>query len=142
MLHLDPFSLVLLGGAALVLALVVAVRLVRRRLVRCRSAPAPPDPEMFPKVRAWLAAAPGHALALQHMVHEHDQLRARAEAADQALVPLRDRALRAEQQCEQLRQELNRQHDQLEEFRKDREEVTQRVSQVLLDLLEKRHDER
>jgi septal ring factor EnvC (AmiA/AmiB activator) len=141
LLHLDPFSPLLLGGAALVLALAVAVLLVRRRIVRGPSAPAPTGPEVLPKVRAWLAAAPGHALALQHMVHEHGHLRARAEAAEQELAPLRDRIVHAEQQCEQLRQELSRRHDQLEELRKDWEEVTQRVSQVLLDLLEKRHDE-
>jgi len=141
LLHLDPFSPLLLGGAALVLALVVAVLLVRRRIVPGPSAPAPTDPEVLPKVRAWLAAAPGHARALQHIVHEHAHLRARAEAAEQALAPLRDRVVRAEQQCEQLRQELSRRHDQLEEVRKDWEEVTQRVSQVLLDLLKKRHDE-
>ena len=142
MLHLDRFSLMLLGGAALILALVVAVLLVRRRIVRAQAAPAPTDPRVLPKVRAWLAAAPGHALELQHMVLEHGRLRARAEAADQALAPLLDRAMRAEQECEELRQELKQRHDQLAELRQDWEEVTKRVSQVLLELLEKRHDER
>jgi septal ring factor EnvC (AmiA/AmiB activator) len=131
----------LLGGAALVLALVVAVLLVKRRIARSRSAAAPTDPEVRPNVRAWLAAGPGHALALQHMVREHPQLRARAEAAERELAPLRDRIVRAEEQCEQLRQDLSRRDDQLKELRKDWEDVTQRVSQVLLDLLEKKHDE-
>ena len=47
----------------------------------------------------------------------------------------------AEEQAEQLRQDLSRRDDQLKELRKDWEDVTQRVSQVLLELLEKRHDE-
>lgn len=141
MLHLDPFPPLLLGGAALVLALVVAVLLVRRRIAGGPSAAAPTDPEVRPDVRAWLAAGPGHARALQHLVREHPQLRVRAEAAEQQLAPLRDRVERAEQQCEPLRQELSRRHDQLEALRKDWEDVTQRVSQVLLDLLERRHDE-
>lgn len=140
MLHLGLLSPLLLGATALVLALVVAVLVVRRRIVRDQAAPAPTDPQAFPKVRTWLAAAPDHALALQQMVHEHGQLRARAEASDQALAPLRDRAMRAEQECEQLRQELNRRQDQLKELRQDWEEMTQRVSQVLLELLEKTPD--
>jgi len=141
LLHLDPFPPLLLGGAALVLALVVAVLLIRRRIARGRSAAAPTDPEVRPNVRAWLAAGPGHALALQHMVREHPQLHARAEAAERELAPLRDRIVRAEEQCEQLRQDLSRRDDQLKELRKDWEDVTQRVSRVLLDLLEKKHDE-
>lgn len=146
MLHLDPFPPWLLGGAALALALVVAILLVRRRLARRPSAATPTDPEVRPpevrpNVRAWLIAGPGHALALQHLVREHPQLRARAEAAEQELAPLRDRVERAEQHCEQLRQELSQRHDQLLALRKDWEDVTQRVSQVLLDLLERRHDE-
>lgn len=141
MLPLDPFPPLLLGGAALVLALAVAVLLVSRRIARGRSAAAPTDREVHPNVRAWLAAGPGHALALQHMVREHPQLRARAEVAERELAPLRDRIVRTEDQCEQLRQELSRRDDQLKELRKDWEDVTQRISQVLLDLLEKRHDE-
>ena len=142
MLHLDPFPQLLLGGAALVLALVLAVLLVRRRIARGPSAAAPTDPEVRPNIRAWLAAGPGHALALQQLMREHPQLRARAEAAEQELAPLRDRVERAEQRCEQLRQELSQRHDQLKALRKDWEDVTQRVSQVLLELLEKKHDER
>lgn len=72
---------------------------------------------------------------------EHPQLRARAEAAERELAPLRDRIVRAEEQAEQLRQDLSRRDDQLKVLRKDWEDVTQRVSQVLLELLEKRHDE-
>jgi septal ring factor EnvC (AmiA/AmiB activator) len=145
LLDLDLFRPLLLGGAALLFVLVVAV-LVRRRIARARSAAAPTDqeirpPEVRPIVRAWLAAGPGHARALQHMVREHPQLRARAEAAERELVPLRDRIVRAEEQCEQLRQDLSRRDDQLKELRKDWEDLTQRVSQVLLDLLEKKHDE-
>lgn len=140
MLPPDPFSPWLLGGAALVLALVAVVLVVRRRIVRGPSAPAPTDAEVRANVRAWLAAAPGHALALQHMLHEHGQLRARADAAEQELAPLRDRVVQTEVQCEQLRQELSRRDDQLEALRKDWEDVTQRVSQVLLDLLDRRHD--
>ena len=56
-------------------------------------------------------------------------------------VPLRDQIVRAEEQAEQLRQDLSRRDDQLKALRKDWEDVTQRVSQVLLELLEKRHDE-
>lgn len=146
MLHLDPFPPLLLGGAALVLALAVAVLHVRRRIARARSAAAPTYPEAHPpearpNVRAWLAAGPGHARALQHMVREHPQLRARAEAAERELAPLRDRIVRAEEQAEQLRQDLSRRDDQLKVLRKDWEDVTQRVSQVLLELLEKRHNE-
>ena len=145
MLDLDLFPPLLLGGAALLFVLVVAV-LVRRRIARARSAAAPTDqeirpPEVRPIVRAWLAAGPGHARALQHMVREHPQLRARAEAAERELVPLRDRIVRAEEQAEQLRQDLSQRDDQLKALRKDWEDVTQRVSQVLLELLEKRHDE-
>jgi septal ring factor EnvC (AmiA/AmiB activator) len=123
------------------LVLVVAVLLVRRRIARARSAAAPTDPEVRPNVRAWLAAGPGHARALQHVVREHPQLRARAEAAERELAPLRDRIARAEEQAEQLRQDLSQRDDQLKALRKDWEDVTQRVSQVLLELLEKRHDE-
>lgn len=141
MLPLDPFPPLLLGGAALVLGLAVAVLLVSRRIARGRSAAAPTDPEVRPNLRAWLAAGPGHALALQHMVREHPLLRARAEVAERELASLRDRIVRTEAQCEQLRQELSRRDDELKELRKDWEDVTQRVSQVLLDLLEKRHDE-
>ena len=146
MLDLDLFPPLLLGGAALLLVLVVAVLLVRRRIARARSAAAPTDqeirpPEVRPIVRAWLAAGPGHARALQHMVREHPQLRARAEAAERELVPLRDRIVRAEEQAEHLRQDLSQRDDQLKALRKDWEDVTQRVSQVLLELLEKRHDE-
>lgn len=141
MLPLHPFPPLLLGGAALVLALAVAVLLVSRRIARGRSAAAPTDPEVRPNVRAWLAAGPGHALALQHMVREYPQLRARAEVAERELAPLRDRIVRTEAQCEQLRQELSRRDDQIKELRKDWEDVTQRVSQVLLDLLEKKHNE-
>jgi hypothetical protein len=141
LLDLDLFPPLLLGGAALVLALVVAILLVRRRIARARSAVAPTEPEVRPNIRAWLAAAPGHALSLQHMVREHPQLRARAEAAERELAPLRDRIVRAEEQAEQLRQDLSRRDDQLKELRKDWEDVTQRASQVLLELLEKRHDE-
>ena len=142
MLPLDPFPPSLLGGVALVLALVVAALLVGRRIARRPSAPAPTDPEVRPNVRAWFAAGTGHARTLQHLVREHPQLRARAEAAERELAPLRDRIGRAEEQCEQLRQEISRRDDQLKELRKDWEDVTQRVSQVLLDLLERRHDER
>jgi septal ring factor EnvC (AmiA/AmiB activator) len=147
LLHLDQFPPSLLGGVALVLALVVAALLVGRRIARRPSAPAPTDPEVrppevHPNVRAWLAAGTGHARTLQHLVREHPQLRARAEAAERELAPLRDRIGRAEEQCEQLRQEISRRDDQLKELRKDWEDVTQRVSQVLLDLLERRHDER
>ena len=141
MLDLDPFPRLLLGGVALVLALVVAALLVRHRIARRPSAPAPTDPEVRPDVRAWLAAGPGHALALQQLMRELPQLRARAETAERELAPLRDRILRAEEQCEQLRHDLSRRDDQLKELRKDWEDVTQRVSQVLLDLLERRHDE-
>jgi septal ring factor EnvC (AmiA/AmiB activator) len=147
----------LVTGVALILALaVVALLLVGRRVLRVRSAPAtikldvrPPDgrapdvraPDVRNMVRAWLVAAPDHAVTLQRMMREHGQLRARADAAEQELAPLRDRAVLAEQQCEELRQELSRRTDQLEELRKDWDEVTQRISQVLLDVLEKRHDE-
>jgi len=151
LLDLDLFPPLLLGGAGLVLALVVTVLLVGRRIVRARSAAAPTDPkvrppearppEVRPNVRAWLAAGSGHARTLQHLVREHPQLRARAEAAERELAPLRDRIVRAEEQAEQLRQDLSRRDDQLKALRKDWEDVTQRVSQVLLELLEKRHDE-
>ena len=155
--HPDPSSPLLVTGVALILALaVVALLLVGRRVLRVRSAPAtikldvrPPDgrapdvgaPDVRNMVRAWLVAAPDHAVTLQRMMREHGQLRARADAAEQELAPLRDRAVLAEQQCEELRQELSRRTDQLEELRKDWDEVTQRISQVLLDVLEKRHDE-
>jgi septal ring factor EnvC (AmiA/AmiB activator) len=139
-------------GVALILALaVVVLLLVRRRVLRVRSAPATSKPDVRPldgrapdgrnMVRAWLVAAPDHAVTLQRMMREHGQLRARADAAEQELAPLRDRAVLAEQQCEELRQELSRRTDQIEELRKDWDEVTQRISQVLLDVLEKRHDE-
>ncbi len=139
MLHLDLFAQ-LLGGAALVLVLVMVVFLVRHRIVRAPMASAPMEADVRSKVHAWLAAAPRHVPALQQMMHEHGQLRARAEAAERALGPLRDRAERAEREREQLQQELNRRRNQLEELRKDWERVTQRVSQVLLELLEKKHD--
>jgi septal ring factor EnvC (AmiA/AmiB activator) len=147
LLDLDLSPPLLLGGAGLVLALVVAVLLVGRRIARARSAAAPTDPkarppEARPNVRAWLAAGPGHARTLQHLVREHPQLRARAEAAERELAPLRDRIVRAEEQAEQLRQDLSQRDDQLKALRKDWEDVTQRVSQVLLELLEKKHDER
>jgi septal ring factor EnvC (AmiA/AmiB activator) len=147
LLDLDLFPPLLLGGAGLVLALVVVVLLVGRRIVRARSAAAPTDPkvrppEARPNVRAWLAAGPSHARTLQHLVREHPQLRARAEAAERELAPLRDRIVRAEEQAEQLRQDLSERDDQLKALRKDWEDVTQRVSQVLLELLEKKHDER
>ncbi len=147
MLDLDLSPPLLLGGAGLVLALIVAVLLVGRRIARARSAAAPTDPKVHPpeprpNVRAWLAAGPAHARTLQHMVREHPQLRARAEAAERELAPLRDRIVRAEEQAEQLRQDLSQRDDQLKALRKDWEDVTQRVSQVLLELLEKRHDER
>lgn len=141
MVHLDPFWPSLLGVAALVLVLVVVVfLLVRRRMARGPSTAVPTNPGVRPNVRAWLAAGPGHAQTLQHLVREHPQLRARAEAAEEELAPLRDRVVRAEAECEQLRQELNRRDDQLEALRKDWEDVTQRVSQVLLDLLDRKHD--
>jgi len=139
LLPLDLFAQ-LLGAAALVLMLVMVVFLVRRRIVRAAAASAPMDADIRAKVYAWLAAAPRHVPAVQQMMHEHGQLRARAEAAERALAPLRDRAERAEKECEQVKQELNRRGDQLEELRKDWENVTQRVSQVLLELLEKKHD--
>jgi chromosome segregation ATPase len=74
------------------------------------------------------------------MVRELPHLRARAVAAEQAVAPSRDRLVRAEHQCEPLRQELSRRDDQLEALRENREDVTQRVSQVLLDLLDRKHD--
>jgi predicted nuclease with TOPRIM domain len=137
--HLDSFAQLLLGGAVLALALVV-VFLVRRQIVRATVASAPTDADVRSRVHAWLAAAPRHVPVLPQMVHEHGQLRARAEAAEHALAPLRDRAERAEKECQQLRHEVNRRNDQLEELRKDWEKVTQRVSQLLLQLLEKKHD--
>jgi len=138
--HLDAFSALSIGGVALLVAGIVAVVFVRRR-VAPHPSPAPPaEADTLPNVRAWLAAAPDHAASLRHIVSEHPQLRARAEAAEQALEPLRDRAVHAEQQCEQLRQELDRRHGQLEAIRKDWDEVTQRVSQILLEILEKKHD--
>jgi hypothetical protein len=48
--------------------------------------------------------------------------------------------VRAEHQCEPLRQELSSRDDQLEALRENWEDVTQRVSQVLLDYLDRKHD--
>jgi chromosome segregation ATPase len=68
------------------------------------------------------------------------QLRARAEAAERGLALSRDRLVRAEHQCQQLRQELSSRDDQLEALREDWEDVTQRVSRVLVDYLDRKHD--
>jgi len=48
--------------------------------------------------------------------------------------------VRAEYQCQQLRPELSTRDDQLEALREGWEDVTQRVSQVLLDYLDRKHD--
>jgi hypothetical protein len=147
-LSLESFSPWLLGCAALAMGLALALLLVWRRCARNPDpAPvahpvAPPDEESRRRLRAWLVAAPVHAVTLQRVLLEHRGLRVRADAAEHALTPLRERVEQAEQRCETLRYELSQSREQLEGLRKDWDDVTQQVSQLLLQLLDKKHDDR
>jgi len=110
-----------------------------------RSAAAPTDPEVRPpgspsNVRAWLAAGPGHARALQHVVREHLNF-ARGLRPRKALAPLRDRIARAEEQAEQLRQDLSQRDDQLKALRKDWEDCDPARVAGAPGAPRKRHDE-